>query len=233
MKKQGLLMLTVLGLMVCLVSAPAHAQDGKISLFAGYSYGTNNFYEDDPGLNGYTAAAVWNFNKHIGLEANFSGHNGTTNVYTEMETGDPGYKDVVRQDLYTYTFGPRLSVPVGHFTLFTHILVGVTHVHQGYSEICTSSTGATESCSEVDEDGENYTTSSHGTGFAFKTGGGVDWNHGNWGVRILEVDYIRSEVPITDKEFYSGESSYTYSYQEGANDFELATGVTFTLGKSK
>ena len=228
MKKQGWFILSVLGLVICITSAPAHAQDGKISLFAGYSFGTNTYYSGDPGLHGYTAQAVYNLNKHIGLEANFSGHNGTSPIYSAAYAGSDTYASVARQDLYTYTFGPKLFLPMGHFSLFTHFLVGAAHVHDGETDTCTAATGG--SCSSGYP--EQYST--HGNGFAFKTGGGVDWNHGFWGVRILEVDYVRSEIYGT--ETYNCpdcEGVSTYKFDSGINNFELATGVTFNFGGAK
>jgi hypothetical protein len=231
MKKQGWLVLSVLVLTICLTGAPAHAQDGKFSLFAGYSFGTNNYYSDDPGLHGYAADVAYNLNKHIGLEANFSGHNGTSTIYTDVYAAvDNSYNEVVRQDLYSYTFGPKLSLPVGHFSLFTHFLVGATHVHNGETDSCVPGTGSgAETCSTS----YPYHDSSHGNGFAFKVGGGVDWNHGHWGVRVLEVDYVHSEVSATETESCTGCTADTYTYPQAANDFELATGVTFNIGGAK
>lgn len=230
MKKLGWLTLSVLVLTFCFAGVPAHAQDGKISIFGGYSFGTNNYYSD-PGLHGYAAAVVLNFNNHIGLEANFAGHNGTTTTYSESPTSaDNGYSDVVRQDLYEYTFGPKLSLPLGHFSLFTHFLVGAARVHNGETDNCIPATGSeSETCSTA----YPYHYGSHGNGFAFKTGGGVDWNHGHWGVRILEVDYVRTEVYPTETETCGGCTTYTYTYSEGENNFELATGITFNLGGSR
>jgi hypothetical protein len=225
MKKQAIFGVVVLGLVFCLVSAPAHAQDSKINLFAGYSFGTNNLYGFDPTFNGYGLAFAYNLNKHIALEANFTGHNGTATLESYLpSTDDNGYTDVLRQDMYTYTFGPKLSQRVGDFTLFTHVLVGGAHVHEGYTEKCVPATGEDEeSCSST-----QYTSGSKGNGFAFKTGGGVDWNHGMWGIRILEVDYIRAEINTTENETCS-ECTSIYTYNAAANDFELATGFTINL----
>jgi len=158
MKKQGWFILSVLGLVICITSAPAHAQDGRISLFVGYSFGTNTYYSGDPGLHGYTAQAVYNINKHIGLEANFSGHNGTSPIYSEAYAGSDTYASVARQDLYAYTFGPKLFLPMGHFSLFTHFLVGAAHVHDGETDTCTAATGG--SCSSGYP--EQYSTRGNG-----------------------------------------------------------------------
>ncbi|HVA95916.1 MAG TPA: outer membrane beta-barrel protein [Candidatus Dormibacteraeota bacterium] len=220
-----------LGLVVCLASAPAQAQDSKIDVFGGYSYGvssSNNCYfycGSSLGLHGYSAAVTYNFNKNIGLEANFSGHNGTTTVYTQAVTStNNGDNEVTGNDLYSYTFGPKLTLPAGNFSLFTHFLVGAARVHESYNETCIQSTGA-GSCNTPNSG------ISHGTGMAFKTGGGVDWNHGRWGIRILEVDYVRNSVSTTSTETCSYCSSGAYTYTNGMNNFEMSTGVIFHFGK--
>ncbi len=226
MKKQGWFILLVLGLVICITSAPAHAQDGKFSLFAGYSYGTNDAYRlIDPALHGYSAGVAYNFNKHIGLEANFSGHNGSPLIDSEPATStENGYNDFTDQDEYIYTFGPKLSLPVEHFTLFTHFLVGGVHEHVGFTDKCVQSSGSDSTCSTTPS-----SDSSRGNGFAFKTGGGVDWNHGFWGIRILEVDYIHGDLLL--HETCTGCTPYNFS--STFNNFELATGVTFNFGSAK
>jgi len=225
MKKQGWFAVSVLVLTLVFAVAPAHAQDSKISLFAGYSFGTNTYYTGDPGLHGYAFAAAFNFNNHVALEANFSGHNGTTQVYSDSYSGDNTYADMARQDLYAYTFGPKLSIPAGHFSLFTHFLVGAAHTHDGETETCTPSSGS-EGC------GYNYPYqySTRGNGFAFKTGGGVDWDHGRWGVRVLEVDYVRTEVYGTETQTCANCTGVsTYKFDSGINNFELDAGFTFNI----
>lgn len=233
MKNRVLLGLLALGLTICLAGAPAQAQNSKLNVFAGYSYGINNigcsssgYCSSDPGLHGYSVAATYNFNNHIGLEGNFSGHNGTSLTYTEGASSTyDGYADSLEQDLYTYTFGPRVSLPVGNFSLFTHFLVGGVHVHEAFKETCIQSSGSdVGTCPTA----PYYTDIAHGNGFAFKTGGGVDWNHGRWGIRILEVDYIRNDLVATEPATCS--SCTTNSSTVSGNNFELATGITFNFG---
>ena len=241
MKKQVLLGLLVLGLIFCLTSAPAQAQDtSKFSLFGGYSYmldnlGTNLACQNSnidwcglgkPGYHGYTAAFVYNLNNHIGLEANFSGHNGSPVLFSQPTTSSAN-GEILKgpSDIYTYTFGPKLTQPVGNFALFTHFLVGVMQAHQGLTDMCVLSTGS-EGC------WDNEFSNAHGTGMAFKTGGGVDWNHGRWGIRILEVDYIHSSVNATvacsnNFDFFCSQPE---TRSTTANNFELSTGITVHFG---
>src|SRR5580704_8589644 len=160
MKKQLMLGVLLFALMGILGTAPAHAQDmGKFSIFGGYSYGLNNlvsnncFFSDycdsgSMGMHGYTAAVTYNFAKNIGIEANFSGHNGGGVTYSYTPTvNDNGYSESQNQDIYTYTFGPKITLPLGNFALFTHFLVGGMHADLGDAETCTSSTGGEQTCS--------------------------------------------------------------------------------------
>ena len=230
MKKQVLVGLSVFAIVFCLACAPGWAQDnpeGRVSVFAGYSYGTNSFGCNfdfgcgSIGLHGYSAAVVYNFNKHIGLEGNFSGHNGNSTAFSQPVTSTTnGEKETVGEDLYSYTFGPKLTLPVANFALFTHFLVGAAHIHANSSDICTLATDGETTCFT------NNFSNIHGNGMAFKTGGGVDWNHGRWGIRILEVDYGRNQVNAT--ETCSG-CSAPESFTVGSNNFELSTGFKFNF----
>jgi hypothetical protein len=211
MQKHVLLGAAVLAVLICWNSAPAEAQG--LDVFGGYSYELNNTNVSavDPGVHGYNLAVTANLNRHIGIEANFAGHNGRSTVYS-----DATETDTVFTDNYTYTFGPKLTQPVGNFDIYTHFLVGAMQAHEGESDICTAS----YTCS--------VTGSAHGTGFGFVTGGGVDWFHGHWGIRILEVDYVRGEPNFTSA---SSNSANVVTAPGEVSDFRLATGVIWRFGK--
>jgi hypothetical protein len=229
MKKQVLIAFLAVGLVVCLTGASAQAQD-KMSVFGGYAFGTsNNGCQNscfDPTLHGYAASFTYNFNRHIGLEANFSGHNGDTTIFNQPVTATQnGENFFQRQDIYFYTFGPRISAPVGNFSIYAHFLVGGAHYHTGTTDACLQSAGSESGC---------FTTStSHATsnGFAVKTGGGVDWNHGRWGIQILEVNFIRSEMQITETDCVSGCNPFNFS--GGSNNVELTAGFKINFGGKK
>jgi len=220
---------SLFALAVLIVGAPAKAQDSKVNLFAGYSFGTNNFFEGDPGLHGYAVSGVYNFNRHIGLEGNFSGHNGTSIEFFDMPTAtQTGEKDSAGQDIYTYVFGPRLTLPVGSFSLFSHVLVGGSHVHEAGTDACVPATGVGGgTCGANSSD---YFRGS-GSGMAVKIGGGVDWNHGRWGLRILEVDYVHSQ--LFDKESEVCNGCEAESFDSSWSGVEMQAGVTLNLGKTK
>jgi len=226
MIKRVLLGLLTLGITTCLAGAPAQAQDDRFSVFAGYAYGSDNVgcYDDipctSPGLHGYTGAFAYNFNDHIALEANFSGHNGTPSLQSEPPVGTSnGHAFALAQDLYTYTVGPKLTQRVGDFALFAHFLAGGAHIHHIFIDKCLQATGG-ETCSKP----EAYLVPK-GSGMALKTGGGVEWNHGHWGIRILEVDFMHDSVGVTA--FGEGTPE---SFTVVGNNFELSTGVTFSFG---
>ncbi|MGH7441359.1 MAG: outer membrane beta-barrel protein [bacterium] len=236
MKKLGGIF--VVGCLLCLAAASANAQDmGKFSVFAGYSWTTNTidngicegyYCGNSTGLNGYTGSVVYNFNDHVGLEGNFSGHNGSplagscTSPSDSCPFGDTLLTTKLHQDLYTYTFGPKFTVPVGNFSLFAHVLVGGAHVHEGVADGECFISGGGDPC--------DVFNSAHlaGNGFAFKTGGGVDWNHGRWGIRLLEVDYVHIAASVNDQ---TDGSTEVFKYSVPANNIELAAGITFNIGR--
>lgn len=213
----------------------ARAQDSvpKMQVFGGYSFGTNSCFASigfcfvDPALHGYAASFAYNFNNHIGLEANFSGHNGTSTVDKEPPTSSSmGFFDTENQNIYVYTFGPRLSLPVGKFSLFSHVLVGAVHLNEATNNECIPATSGPDFCSTPPVNGVR----THGNGFAAKFGGGVDWNHRRWGIRILEVDYTHGQVYTSN---LSSNSTATQNFDSTGNEFEMSTGVTFNFGGLK
>jgi hypothetical protein len=215
------------------VASRASAQTTKYSVFGGYSYGTSEVSLPELGpfnftvptaMHGYGAAFTVNLNNHIGLEASFTGHNGTPTIQYQPATTSNGYRDVDNQGVYTYTFGPRLFQNVGDFSLFTHFLVGGTHVSQTLKETCFP--GTSDTCGTPNP---SILFTQDGSGFAFKTGGGVDWNHARWGIRILEVDYIHSQMLGS----FGGQiPGGNMSFSTSMNNFELTTGITFNFGSS-
>lgn len=220
----------LLGMTAC-AATQASAQTTKYSVFGGYSYGTNSVFAPflapfsltmPTALNGYGAAFTVNLTNHIGLEANFTGHNGTPTIIYEPPTTSDGTRDAVSESEYTYAFGPRLFQNIGDFSLFTHFLVGGMHVDNTFKETCIP--GSSDTCPTP---ATNVMYTQKGSGFAFKTGGGVDWNHGRWGIRILEVDYVHGQMLGA----FTGGSPFP-DLSTSTNNFELTTGITFNFGSS-
>lgn len=222
----------LLGVLICLGATAAHAQDtNKLTLFGGYSFMLNSWGNDcvaaclggsDVGLQGYTGSVSYNLTHYFGLEANLSGHNGTTIIDSETPSAtENGLSESERQDIYTYTFGPRFTVPVPmDFEFFGHALVGGLHGHEGFTDQCIQSAGGTDCYTST-------SSSSRGNGFALKTGGGVDWTHGHWGIRILELDFVRLASTQTES-CSTCEGTLTKILVSG-NNVELSTGVIINL----
>ena len=245
MKKKSLLAVCALGLMLAMSGAPAHAQDmGKFTLFGGYSYqvnslgGGNSFepplcfvidspaciFEQGAGLHGYTGSVVYNAGNHVGIEADFAGHNGTPTVLNENASStNNGERLKARIDDYTYTFGPNIHQAIGNFSIFTHFLAGAAHAHDGFTAECLQSSGGS-TCSP------NEGGSARGNGFAFRTGGGLDWKHGRLGWRMIQVDYVHESLWVTGM---CDTCSQPASIRLTAGNIEVATGVTLSFGRHK
>jgi hypothetical protein len=224
--------LLVAAYLVCIGGSAARAQDSgsKFDVSAMYSYtsfnlgnsacGGEDFIEcfGDPGLQGAKIAGVWKVGRHVGVECNLSYHAGTHTV--AAETGS-GFQDVTRErdDVTTYLCGPKLTMPVGSFEIFTHLLAGGMHVSTG---------GVLREEGTIDEE-----TALKGTIFGMEVGGGVDWVHNHWGIRLLEVDYVHGTGTVTGRctfDFCS-EGGETIAAIGSANDLQIAMGVNFRFGK--
>lgn len=234
MRKPSVVVGFVLALMLCLSTAPAYAQ--KFDVFGGYSFSTNNsnfgsnyaslssstFNPLGYGLHGYNVAAVYNFDPHIGIEANFAGHNGNTTLYSDI-TGTINTDTVKSQmDSYYTVFGPKLTQPVGNFQLFGHVLVGVNWNHVSSVESGTDCDSSTGTCNPIKDTSR---------GFAFVGGGGVDWTHGMWGIRILEVDFVHNSGNVS--ETYPDYPGETWTSPVTRNNISLSTGIVFHFGKTQ
>jgi hypothetical protein len=232
--KQLMLGVVGLGLAVGLSGSAAQAQS-KMQVFGGYAYGGANSLAEDycyyicaPSTprQGFSASFAYNFSPHIGLEASFDGFNGTETPASQTPgTEDNGYSEKDKGSSYFYTFGPRLTYPVGDFSLYTHFLVGGTHVHDNITDTCTPATEEEEDCGSPNPE----TQTDSGNGMAFKVGGGVDWNHGVWGIRVIELNYVHSQISASGSNnipYYAP----TYSINAPSNTFQVAAGVTINFG---
>jgi hypothetical protein len=234
--KQAFFGLAALAMLVCLSGAPAHAQS-KVQVFGGYSYNssgtslTSCLFVDVCTLTssnqGYAASLAYSFSPHFALEAAFAGYDGTTTPYAYAPgTEDPGESVKDAASKYFYTFGPRLSYPLGDFSLYSHFLVGGAHVRDNITETCIQSSSS-YTCGSPNP----VTMSDSGNGVAFKLGGGVDWNHGAWGIRILELDFVRTQISTSGT---TNDVAYqpTFSTTGPNNMLQLAVGATFNFGST-
>jgi hypothetical protein len=104
---------------VLLSGAFVAAQESKAEVFGGYSYlhfnapDNGNIFNQHSNINGWEAAVTGNFNRYLGITADFDGHYG--NLF--LGTGN----------VHNVLFGPKLTIGGPRNTsLFAHALGGIS-----------------------------------------------------------------------------------------------------------
>jgi hypothetical protein len=149
--EEEILMVRAIGLLLGVLFVallPAAAQDEKVQVFGGYSY--MRFRPgNDFNSNGWEASAQYKFKDWLGGVADFDGHYGSpSGVGTSM---------------YSYLFGPQVSLP-SKVSPFAHVLLGGAHF---------SAAGFGDSA------------------FAMAIGGGMDYEiNQRFSWRIIQGDYL-------------------------------------------
>jgi len=152
-----------------LFSSLASAQSANI--FFGYSYANASLTGvNSTSLNGWNGSLEGKFLPWVGLVADVGGYYGSQ---TLAGVGK------VSGNIYTVTFGPQVSFPVGHFTPFAHALVGAGHT-----------SASTHSGAVI----QNFSLSD--TSFATALGGGLDY-------KIIKGLAWRGQLDFLQTRFYS------------------------------
>jgi hypothetical protein len=97
------------------------------NVFVGYSLNHGNTGLTDNGtLNGWEGSLEGKLVPGVGMVADVSQQYGTlTNIFTNFPFAFDEHNQVT-----SYLFGPRVSVPAGKFRPFAHILIGAAHLHE-------------------------------------------------------------------------------------------------------
>jgi len=176
-------------LAVCFTGV-ASAQDmSKIDVFGGYSFA--HLSSDGFGINfnGGSGSIAYNANSWLGIVGDFGGYH--TN--TDGESGN----------LFTYMFGPRISMRHGKLKPFVQALFGGGHLTGSGS--CSDVVRVQEvsvGCGSVSENS-----------FAMTLGGGLDWAATEHiGIRLAQVEYF-----------------HTHFDNIGQNGVRVSTGVVFSF----
>jgi hypothetical protein len=164
--------------LIFIAALQCSAQD-KVDLFAGYSYvrGATEVMPIPPliacppncappsrrtqgaNLNSWGASGVYKFNHVFGLAGDFGGQYGSLNGASVH--------------LYSYLFGPQLSLPT-RVSPFVHGLVGGAHESVG---------------------GSSSFFPGSNSGFAFGIGGGIDLKAARFiSMRLIQVDYLQTHL---------------------------------------
>jgi opacity protein-like surface antigen len=144
--------------LVAALHASAQEETPKAEVFGGYSWAGGDFH-------GWDASVTGNFNRWLGLTADFSGH---------YSAGEP----VVvreRQRAHHILFGPRLSLRRKRVTPFAYALFGAVRFR-----------------AEVSAPSLNLFATGEDTGFNMALGGGLDVKlTRRVSLRAFQIDYLR------------------------------------------
>jgi hypothetical protein len=119
----------VIALLIVLLTTAATAQIPKGNVFFGYSYLRADLASgSSSNLNGWNGSLEGKFLPWIGIVADLSGHYGSGKFPISCPPGTSPCTVTVDTNIYSFVFGPRVSVSVGKITPFAHALFGASHI---------------------------------------------------------------------------------------------------------
>jgi hypothetical protein len=214
MKKLGILIVVVL-FIANRTGGIAFAQ--RVDVFGGYSYKEASFASTrGVGTHGANVAGTWNLSRNVGIEGNLAWHQGSKLVHSHLQGI---YQTTDTNEISTLVFGPKLSHTIGpgnDFEAFAHFMVGGSRFYSS-----TEKSGLLGPTS----------TSRRGSGFSLVAGGGLDWFHGAWGIRMLEVDGVRtSKIKITASHNNCSQCGFV-RLDRPVWEFRFSSGLIWRWGK--
>ena len=125
---------TYIGFAIVILAGLASAQAPSGNVFFGYSFENTSSSAlglnlSRPNLQGWEGSLEGKWLPWVGIVADFSGHYGSESFTAATPNGLESV-NVTGHELEVM-FGPRVSIPVGKFTPFGEILVGVAHINTG------------------------------------------------------------------------------------------------------
>jgi hypothetical protein len=160
-------LLTVFAIVLVFTSVFVSAQDApKAEIFGGYSFLRNG----GETFHGWNGQLTGNYNSWFGITADISGN------YKSQSVTIPGVGEIkADMDYYNFLFGPKLTYRTERYEVFTHGLIGASHLKAGGS---VSGIG-----------GASGSDTGLGAGF----GGGLDYKlNDKFAVRVAQIDGIWS-----------------------------------------
>ena len=157
----------------------------KVELGIGYSFARMPVPLSTKPVNNHALAleATANLNRRVGITGEFD-------AYYHCVAGCLPYNDIARNNSFVVLAGPKVRLGKGRFVPWVHGLAGYANLR--FSE----DLGARSSWS----------------GAAAAVGGGLDVVRGRFGVRVGQLDYLRTPGPL------------------GHNNFRITTGFLINLG---
>lgn len=159
---------------ILLVGLAAYAQAPKVEASLDYSllvYNPAKNLSGSRNLSGGGGAFVYNFGKYIGIKGEFQGYGSTTATF-HLTNGTFN----TQANMFTYLFGPQVSIPLKRFRVFGEGLFGGAYTN-GYANLF--------------KEAHITNISASNNGFAMVFGGGLDIKAGkNVAFRVAQVDYL-------------------------------------------
>ena len=186
--------LSIVAFLAVAIVAVAQEEYPKGELAFGYSltrYSTTGPLEQFT-ANGGSSSIAFNFNRKIGLVADFGGYN-NNNIR--------GFN--VDNTMFTYLFGPRFTARGEHVNIFGHTMFGGAHISGSAGPLIAGGT-----TTQAFEESNNSA--------AFLIGGGFDVHLSKHiALRPAQLDYllIRFNPTVAGKELSSTQNNFRYSAQ--------------------
>lgn len=180
------------------VGASAQEETPKAEVFAGYSYvrGNVGFGIPDFNMNGGSASIAYNPNEWLGVVADFGGYH----------TGDIGGVPVDAK-MFTYLFGPKISMRHGRWSPFVQTLFGGAHVSGNINVVPAGIVRPQGIVPGFESGSENA--------FAMAIGGGVDVNATRHiGIRVGQVEYLMTRFGVVNS-------------SDTQNNLRISAGIVF------
>ena len=152
------------------------------NIYLGYAFENTDWTGLDsslnrPNLHGWEGSLEGKVFPHVGIVADFSQHFGSQSFNIAVPAGSGGpFTTNVTGHGWEMLFGPRLSIPVGSFTPFAEVMIGVAHI---------SNSGV----------GDLPSTSN--TSFGTAVGGGLDFKIVRPIAWRVEADYLQTRFYST------------------------------------
>jgi opacity protein-like surface antigen len=218
MRLRAILLTAILSLPVfAMAQSEINGPATRGTVFGGYSLlHTNNSLGSGLGnfgglgsnnLNGWEGQGTFNFTRHFGVTADFSGNSHQLAGFSAL-----GFSVGTQEHMYNMLFGPTVTGYFGKSSVFGHALFGVAH----------SSLSAGASLPII---GGISQPISGGSAFAMAFGGGVDIGlTQHFAIRAAQVDFVRTNFNSLNA-LTSGLTSGIGSNNQ--NSFRFSTGVVW------
>ena len=181
----------------------------KVEWFLGYSFwrAMPTAMSNRMGyLHGGSTSVAYNFNRYVGLVADFGGYDNSRLTLFSPTGGRTLDSD---GSAYTYLFGPRLSYRgYARFTPFVQALFGGAYA----SSVTISGCSGSPSCTPLGAE----------NAFAMTVGGGLDLKiHRHIAIRLFQAEYLMTRF---------ADASTTAGERITQNNVRLSTGIVFRFG---